>query len=70
MKIAITSKVECTDELREFVQRKLAFALSRFADRVQSVDVLLDDVNGPRGGIDQRCRLIVGLKRELSLIHI
>jgi putative sigma-54 modulation protein len=41
------------------VERRLGFALGRFDSRVGRVDVHLSDVNGPRGGIDKRCRVVV-----------
>ncbi len=48
-----------SQSLRNFVGRRLAFALSRFERRIRQVVVRLDDVNGPRGGHDQQCRIEV-----------
>lgn len=65
MKLDIKSRhIECDEELRDYVNRRAAFALSRFGPDVRAVEVTLEDVNGPRGGVDQRCKLIVTLKRE------
>jgi ribosome-associated translation inhibitor RaiA len=47
--------------LRLFVARRLEFALDRFAERIARVRVVLDDVNGPRGGVDKSCRIEVHL---------
>jgi len=44
---------------RERVERRLRFALSRFSSQVGRVTVLLIDVNGPRGGLEMRCRVVV-----------
>jgi putative sigma-54 modulation protein len=44
-------------ELREAVKRRLATILGRFRERIGAVGVYLNDVNGPRGGIDKRCRV-------------
>jgi len=44
--------------LRTHVERRLRFALDRLARRVRSVRVLLEDVNGPRGGDDVRCLVL------------
>jgi len=52
-----------TDSTREFAERRLLFALSRFAPRVDRVSVVIDDVNGPRGGVDKSCRVQVYLER-------
>lgn len=46
-------------EARDQMVRRLGFALDRFADRLGLVLVRLTDVNGPRGGVDQRCRIVV-----------
>ena len=47
--------------LREYAERRLSFALRRFADQVQDVTVRLVDVNGPRGGVDTRCSITSNL---------
>lgn len=44
------------------IERRLRFALSRFADRVDRVTVRLADLNGPRGGVDKQCRIIVKVR--------
>lgn len=45
------------DSLREQIERRVGFALSRFSDELSSVLVRLDDLNGPKGGVDKRCRV-------------
>ena len=52
---------ELNDELRDHIERRLRFALRRFATRIDRLTVRLSDVNGPRGGIDKRCRIAVAL---------
>ncbi len=44
--------------VRQRVERRLAFAIGRFHDRLGRVAVHLSDVNGPRGGVDKHCRII------------
>lgn len=48
-------------ELEQHADKRLHFALSRFSNRIRAVKVLLEDVNGPRGGIDKHCSLTVKL---------
>jgi putative sigma-54 modulation protein len=45
--------------LPEHIERRLRFALSRFAGRIEKIVVFLHDHNGPKGGIDKVCRVLV-----------
>lgn len=47
--------------LGDHVERRLRFALSRFSGRIRRIDVFLSDQNGPRGGVDKTCRIVVRL---------
>ncbi len=42
-------------------ERRLQFALSRFASRISRVELVIDDENGPKGGVDTACRIQVSL---------
>jgi len=50
-----------TAALRDFIKRKLGFGVGRFADRIARVSIRLKDTNGPRGGVDQHCRVDVAM---------
>jgi len=61
MKIEVRGKgVEVTRGLREFVERRARFSLGRRSDQIDRVQVWLEDVNGPKGGDDKRCRVRLG----------
>lgn len=45
------------DALRSHAERRLRYALSSLGEPIQRVVVRLSDINGPRGGVDKRCRL-------------
>lgn len=60
--IVRTQRIRVTDGMRDHVERRLAFALDRFSDRVARVDVRFADANGPRGGVDKRCTLALHLR--------
>lgn len=40
------------------VERRMDFALTRLKDALSVVRVTVGDVNGPRGGVDKRCRVL------------
>lgn len=50
------------DAIRDHAERSLRFALTRFSDAVARVRLRVFDENGPRGGVDQRCRVHVALR--------
>jgi ribosome-associated translation inhibitor RaiA len=54
-------KYELGEKLQEYIERRLRFALRRFAGRIDRVQVRISDINGPRGGIDKRCQITVAL---------
>jgi len=60
MKISMFShRMEFTEELKTYLERRLLFAVSRFAPKIQSIDAGLIDVNGETaGGVDKRCRIV------------
>lgn len=43
--------------------------LGKFATSIERVSVRVDDANGPRGGIDQVCRIKATLSGAPSVIH-
>jgi putative sigma-54 modulation protein len=60
MQIEIRTRgIEMTSALRQQIERRILFALDRFGAEVTSVLVRLDDINGPRGGVDKRCHIVV-----------
>lgn len=58
-----------SDALREYIERRLQLALDRFDHRLDRIHVRLEDVNGPRGGVDKRCRVQV-IGRPSWRIHV
>ena len=63
MAISIVDRTSgVTEEFVERARRRLQFALSRFASKTGPVVIVLEDVNGPRGGRDKLCRIRVKLR--------
>jgi len=60
--------VEVSAALREHVERRLAFALDRFRERIESAYSILRDVNGSaRHGVDKECRIALVLRTSGSV---
>ncbi len=59
---------EATPALKREVSEVLGHALERFGSHVRHVMVSIQDVNGPRGGIDKQCRCVLHLKRRPPIV--
>lgn len=58
MQIDIQNSGRATDDaFRTLAERRVAFALGRFAARIRQLRVRIADANGPRGGVDMQCML-------------
>jgi len=55
-------RVKVTPGLREYIDRRLYFALGRFGPAIDHVTIRVGDVNGPRGGVDKHCQIVVKLR--------
>jgi len=60
--------VAVTESIRDHIERRVDFALGRFHGRFSKVVVRLADVNGPKGGIDKRCRISVERDHARSIV--
>jgi putative sigma-54 modulation protein len=56
-----TSDFPLTQTLRSHAERRLRSTLTCCGERIRRVAMRLNDVNGPHGGADKRCRLRVVL---------
>src|SRR5262245_21377916 len=61
-----TAGVELTREDREYIKRRIDAKVGKLERPVERVSFRLNDVNGPRGGVDKVCRakvVVSGLPR-------
>ncbi len=56
--------IELYQNHRSFLTEKVRNVLRNFRNHVHRVSAFLADVNGPKGGINKRCRVLVHLKTE------
>lgn len=57
-----------SSEDRQYLRLKLGQKLRKFAPAVERSSVRVEDVNGPRGGVDKRCRIKVVLHGLPSVV--
>jgi ribosome-associated translation inhibitor RaiA len=57
-----------TPALRSYAERRLRGALSFARDKVGDVVVRLGDINGPRGGQDMVCHILVAVPGRPTLV--
>jgi putative sigma-54 modulation protein len=60
--LVVGEKTGVSEGLHDLVTRRLHFALGRFSPEIDRVTARVGDVNGPRGGVDQQCRIEVKLR--------
>lgn len=60
--------VHLSTEDQTYIRRKLGMKLGKFAISIERVSVRVEDVNGPRGGVDQACRIKVVLSGMPSVV--
>lgn len=69
-------KIECkidsslSSEVRESAAEKAERKLNRFTDAIDHVTITLKDINGPKGGLDMQCVVIVKMLNSHSDVII
>jgi len=59
MQITLHAKgFELTQPIRDYVEKRLETAVDRFEHMLRGAHVTLEDVNGPKGGVDKICRIL------------
>lgn len=52
----------------ERVESKANLLATKFGNNVKTIEITVSDLNGPRGGIDKECRIVVSLKRMQDVV--
>lgn len=60
MELAIkTSNVEMSNDITSQIKEKVQRVFSRVSDNIMAVKLTVKDVNGPKGGNDKQCTVVV-----------
>jgi ribosomal subunit interface protein len=71
MDLQITSRdVDMTEALHTHTHDRVLAALSQHDAHVDRVEVQLSDVNGPKGGVDKHCQVLVHMGRPPKQVMI
>lgn len=69
MKIMVNvRRLKISAELKKYIKRRLQFALGSRSDQIQRVEVVLSDLNGPKGGEDKHCRMLLKLDGHQDVV--
>jgi hypothetical protein len=60
--------VRLDDDDRAYIRRRLGEKLGKYASSIERVTVRVRDINGPKGGVDLRCRIKVVLSGLPSIV--
>ena len=79
MKLIINARDPITDQqVYEHIEHRIGFAFARIRESIRSITLTLCDINGPKGGIDKQCKImikadslptIVIVERQAETIH-
>ncbi|HET7569843.1 MAG TPA: HPF/RaiA family ribosome-associated protein [Gammaproteobacteria bacterium] len=53
---------------RDYIRGRLDRRLQKFDETIERTSVRIEDINGPRGGVDKRCRIKVVLSGLPSVV--
>lgn len=53
--------VQIEQHHREYVRDRLGHKLAKYAPSIERIEVRIEDLNGPKGGVDHACRIQVAL---------
>jgi ribosome-associated translation inhibitor RaiA len=62
-------KVALGTQLRTYIEQRVDQAIARLKDKVNDVNLKIEDINGPdRKGLDKQARLVVRWRNKQSLV--
>lgn len=69
MKTSINVKgINGEGNLSDYIDRRLSFAFSRTQHAIDNFSMTVTDVNGPKGGIDKKCQVVINAQGLPSVV--
>ncbi len=69
MQVHLTTRnLVIPDDLLERLSHKTTQALVTFGKRIHDVHLMVEDLNGPKGGVDKRCQISITAPRRPDLV--
>lgn len=69
MKVQVKARhFSLTKELKQYVKKRLKFALGSRFQQIKRVEVMLSDINGPKGGEDKRCQILLKINGQTDVV--
>jgi len=57
-----------SEALSKYVKSKVQIMMSRYESKINSINVSLFDINGPKGGEDKCCKIIIKINGASSIV--
>lgn len=64
-----TQGLNLSQEDQNHIRQRLRQGLSRFGEKAIGVTLYLRDINGPRGGHDKDCQLVIDLEDSTAVVR-
>ena len=57
-----------SDAIGQHVANRVQSALGTASDQIDAVSIRMTDINAGRGGVDKRCRIVMGLRNARTVV--
>lgn len=69
MELTVTDlNVDLSKKSKRQIRHKIRRMFERVCDKVYAIKVVINDINGPKGGMDKICRVIIRAKGSKDVI--
>ncbi len=55
----LDGSIKTSEAQNEYIMTKVGAAIARLKDTTCTIDVRLTDLNGPKGGVDKQCSIVL-----------